>query len=214
MSSDTFLQFAPLIGGGVLFVICLINILRTPGISNANAAVLGLGAVLFSVPTLANFNLETPLIKWSGQVRDQVGVQGAELKRDLADIKLALGALARGAGGPAAAVVPQTISINKPPAEIVLVLYVLEQKFLGLKIQNFLLGRGYAANAVSTDFSEVKSQRREKEGTVRIVYTTKTQGAAQALSSELRSNIFSDNVPLVLSKNDNLTAADLQVQIF
>ena len=214
MSAQDILQFGPLIGGLVLLLIFSINIIRNPGISNANAVVLGLGALICSVPTLGNFAFETPLIKVSGQqIKDQVVIQGAEWKRDLADIKLALDALGKQVGGSTAATVTKTVSITKPPAQLVLIFYVLEQKTLSMKVERFLLQSGYAANSAKTDFSELKSERREKEGTVRIVYASKSQADAQRLSNELKSQL-PEITRLVESKNDNLTAGDLQVQVF
>jgi hypothetical protein len=214
MSIQDLLQFGPLIGGLVLLLICLINIVRSPGISNANAVVLGLGALICSVPALGNFAFETPLIKVSGQrIEDQVLVQGAEFKRYLTDIKVALEVIGKQAGGSAATTVTKTVSVTKPPAKLVLLFYVPEQEDLAMKLEGVLLRGGYAANVKKTNFSELKSDRREREGTVRIVFTSKAESDAQALSSELKGHL-PDITRLVESKNDNLTASDLQVQIF
>ena len=74
-----------------MVLICCVAILRSPGISNAFAVMLALGARLLAMPMLANFNLETPVFKFNGQtLQDQLTTQGAAIKKDLVDIKQAL----------------------------------------------------------------------------------------------------------------------------
>ena len=178
-----------------------------PGISNTNAAVLGLGALLFTVPILVNFNFESPLFKFSGQV----GVQTAELKRELSDIKQVLGAIAKQIGGTAADI--SAAATSKKPAPVVLVIYAPEQKELALKYESYLLASRYAANAIFSDFSELSASGREKEGTVRFLYTERTRQIAEKLETELRAK-FPESTRTVKSQRKTLANADVQIQLF
>ena len=66
MTTDVLIRIAPLIGGGILFLICLVAILRTPTFSNGYAALLVFGALLFVIPTLANFNVKALGVEFQG----------------------------------------------------------------------------------------------------------------------------------------------------
>ena len=49
MTSDTLIKISPIIGGTILIVVCLIAILRNPGMSNTFAILLAFGALLFVI---------------------------------------------------------------------------------------------------------------------------------------------------------------------
>jgi hypothetical protein len=80
-------------------------------------------------------------------------------------------------------------------------------------VQKYLVGEGYAASAIYSDFSELKDDNREKAGTIRIVYKDVSQNIEQKLTKELKQKFSSEMVRLVESLNEN-ASSDLQIQFF
>jgi len=87
------------------------------------------------------------------------------------------------------------------------------QRDLALKVRKYLVGEGYAASAIYSDFSELKDDNREKAGTIRIVYKDVSQNIEQKLTKELKQKFSSEMVRLVESLNEN-ASSDLQIQFF
>ncbi|MEA2975021.1 MAG: hypothetical protein QOF19_541 [Alphaproteobacteria bacterium] len=197
----------PLIAGFAVLAAVFLSIYEKLTISPVAGAVLAFGAFMFLIPALSNFTFKSPGFELSGQL----GVQGAELKLELADIKQSLNALAKQAGGAAASTAAATVSPSKPPAQLVLIFYTANQKNLALKLENYLLHNGYAANAVYTDFAELSD--RQSEGTTRLVYVDATQILAEKFKDELPAR-FPEINHLVTLKKDKLSSADFQIQLF
>jgi hypothetical protein len=80
-------------------------------------------------------------------------------------------------------------------------------------VQKYLVGEGYAASAIFSDFSELKDDNREKSGTIRIVYKDVSQNIEQKLTKELKQKFSSEMIRLVESLNEN-ASSDLQIQFF
>jgi hypothetical protein len=87
------------------------------------------------------------------------------------------------------------------------------QRDLALKVRKYLVGEGYAASAIYSDFSELKDDNREKAGTIRIVYKDVSQNIEQKLTKELKQKFSSEMVRLVESLNEN-ASSDLQIRFF
>src|SRR5664279_388708 len=96
MTADFLIKISPIIGGTILIAVCLIAILRNPGVSNTFAVLLAFGALLFVIPALSIFNFKGLGIEFSGQATtDQVTQQAASINARLEDIKMALADLGR-----------------------------------------------------------------------------------------------------------------------
>jgi hypothetical protein len=202
------MQIGPLIGGAVLLLICGLNIVRNPQIANSNATLLALGALLFAVPTFANFDFSALGIHFSAQkIGDQLNLQGADIKLQLSDIKQAIAAIAKQANVSAPTVAPRTSS-----APAILVFYVEDQQNLASQVQNYLLINGYAANATVTDFSEVKEGARGQPGTARIIYTSGAQTVAQTVLAKLKQQFT--QISWDSAQNNSLSAANMEIKIF
>jgi argininosuccinate lyase len=80
-------------------------------------------------------------------------------------------------------------------------------------VQKYLVGEGYAASAIYSDFSELKDDNREKSGTIRIVYKDVSQNIEQKLTKELKQKFSSEMIRLGESLNEN-ASSDLQIQFF
>lgn len=94
-----------------------------------------------------------------------------------------------------------------------MIIFAANQRDLALKVQKYLVGEGYAASAIYSDFSELKDDNREKAGTIRIVYKDVSQNIEQRLTKELKQKFSSEMVRLVESLNAN-ASSDLQIQFF
>ncbi len=217
------IAIVPLIAGLALFFVCGLAIVKNPAIPNSNVVVLGIGALLCVAPTILTLTVKLPgggeisllrqqIKNQAQQFTGELGGQGAELKREMADIKLALEAIAKQVGGTAAGAVSAAVSSQRPPAKVVLIIYTEDQKTLALRLESYLLGAGYAANAVFSDFSELSESSREKEGTVRFLYTEPTKQLADKLLSELQAKLGIKRA--IESQRKTLAKADVEIQLF
>ncbi len=59
-------------------------------------------------------------------------------------------------------------------------------------MQKYLVGEGYAASAIYSDFSELRDDNREKAGTIRIVYKVVSLNAEQKVTNELKQKFSSE----------------------
>jgi hypothetical protein len=101
---------------------------------------------------------------------------------------------------------------DSSPQSVVLI-FAANQRDFALKVQKYLVGEGYAASAIYSDFSELKDDNREKSGTIRIVYKDVSQNIEQKLTKELKQKFSSEIIRLVESLNEN-ASSDLQIQFF
>ena len=153
MTWEVAMKLAPLMGGAGLLLVCLVNILRSDGISNANAAVLALAGILFTVPYFTNIALKTPFFEWTAEASTKV----AEIKGELARLQDGIDTLLKKAGAPATAPTDRAV---------VLIYYAPDNRKLAQEMEKSLLRKGYSADALMTDFEEVPADRRGKPGTV------------------------------------------------
>jgi hypothetical protein len=199
------IQLGPLIGGAILLLICLVNIIRSPGISNANVVVLGLGALMFAIPTLASFNIDSPVLKISGQVQ----VQGAELKRDLTDIRQMVESLAKASGQTSVAA---SVVGTQNRSSLVFVVYAESKKTLAQQFEKQLLIKGYTANAIFSDFTELSASQKGASGSIQFGYKHNTSSVAKSVKSDLQSQIAGLH-PMADIVNDKLPV-DVQILLF
>jgi hypothetical protein len=95
----------------------------------------------------------------------------------------------------------------------VLLAYSENQKDFARKLGNYLGNNGYDVNATLDDFSGIKVESRERQGTIRIVYKSVAKDAELKLVSLIRSQFTSDMGRLVESQN-NSASVDLQIQLW
>ena len=230
--------FVPLLGGIGLVFTCAQAIIRNPSMSNSHAIVLGVGALLCVAPTLASFTFkgggielalqqqQQQIEKQGAQLKDDLGEQGARLKRDVAELKRRVDALqqqqqrtnvAAAGPGPLAAPVPVPAPAPSPPSVsrdgVVLIFYSQARKDLALKMEDYLLRKGYSANAAFTDFSEVSAANRGADGTGTIMYMTAKQSLADDIKKDLRTR-FADAGSFTDQVATKLSASDVQIRLF
>jgi hypothetical protein len=176
MTSDVLIKIAPLIGGGVLLAICLVAILRSPTFSNSYAALLLFGALLFVIPTLANFNFKALGVEFQGATTGQVTEQAAGIKAQLEDIKTAIVDLGKRVAPAAAAPPPPSAEYGTNRNSTVVVVYSVDPKtkILAKQMEDQLLKKGYQATSIFSDYSELSDARKGSPGSVRFVYTDQT----------------------------------------
>ena len=209
-TGSAFVTIVPLVAGLLLLATCAIIMFRNPTISNTHAAVLGVGALLCVAPTLATLNLKAPGIELSTAVRQQVGEQGAEIKRDLAYVREQIDVLLKKSG----ATVPVAAPVDKANGQTtILILYNEARKPLAKNVEEFLLRKGYGANAIYTDFTELPSGARLANGAVSIVYATQQTELANKIKQELLTK-FSDLASLTDTVLPKVGAGDVQLRLF
>jgi hypothetical protein len=219
MSWDTLISIGPMIGGAVLLAICLVSILRNPGVSNTYAVLLGFGALLFAVPIFADFSFKGGAFEVSARVatRQAVANQGAEIKGILADLKTELDHVDQGivtlARVSNVALPSRTADRdNNRKSTVVIVYSDAEQKKLAFEIERDLLQKGYAANSIYSDFAELPTSKKGPAGSMEFVYTAATRTVANAVREALpqearRLTVVPDDV------RDKM-AADVEILLF
>lgn len=215
MTADILIKFGPMLGGAVLLLICALNIFRNPTISNAQIILMLFGALLFAIPTLTNFNLKGAGFELSGQTAlGQVTTQGAEIKQELTQIRQGIEALAKSSAPASAAVTAAANDAAKNKGSLVFIIYSQGQKSLAQAIENTLLRKGFSANSVFTDYTELDDSLKGQPGQARFVYTEATKPIANTLKTELNSvlpsaRLLPDRVVPRISGS-----ADVQIQLF
>ena len=173
----------PLLAGLSLVGVLARRIFNSPDIPNGAAIVLGVAALLCVAPTILNLAIKLPggteisLVK--DELKDQIKNQGQQIKNDVgsqgADVKASIVALSKRvdalekAAGPAVAA-----TAGSPPdivnsGKVVVILYADGRKDLATQMEVYLLQKGYSANAVYTDFTELADANRLPSGTVAFV---------------------------------------------
>ena len=147
----------PLLAGLGLIAALARGILNNPGVSNSNAIVLGIAALLCVAPTVLNLAIKLPggteislvreqLQTQTQQIKNDFGEQGASVRGQIEALRKRVDALEKGKS--AAATPAAQPPVNANSGKVVVVLYVADQKDLALQMQNYLLQQGYSANAV------------------------------------------------------------------
>jgi len=215
----------PLLGGIGLVFVCAQAIARNPNMSTSYAYVLGIAALMCVAPTLASLTLKLPggvelsalqqqIEQQNAQIKGNLGEQGADIKRQLRELRQRIDSLQRN-------VSPSTSAAAAPPEpgrptnkeSVVVIFYAQPRKDLALKIEDELLRQGFSANAVYTDFSEIAANTRGPEGTATLVYTQQKQAMADEIKQVLKTK-FADAGRLADQIAPKLSGADVQVRLF
>jgi hypothetical protein len=173
----------PLLAGLSLVGVLARGIFNNPNIPNGAAIVLGVAALLCVAPTVLNLAIKLPggteitLVK--DELKDQIKTQGQQIKNDVgsqgADVKASIVALGKRVdalekvAGPAVGA-----AADKPPdavnkGKVVVILYADGRKDLAMQMEVYLLQKGYSANAIYTDFTELADASRLPSGMVAFV---------------------------------------------
>lgn len=215
----------PLLAGLGLIVAMARGILNNPGVPNINAMVLGIAALLCVAPTVLNLAITLPggttislvreeLQSQTRQIKSDFGEQGAYVKRELADLRRRIEVLEKGksptVATPDAAQPGGADSANN--GKVVVVLYYTN-KDLAQQIQDYLLQRGYSANAVYTDFSELGDGNRLPAGTVAFVSTASSAALRAEVEKILRTK-FTQLQNVTDSTSSKMVGTSVQVRLF
>jgi hypothetical protein len=217
MTSDTLIKISPIIGGTILIVVCLIAILRNPGMSNTFAILLAFGALLFVIPELSIFNFKGLGVEFSGQAATtgQVTEQAAAINARLEDIKAGLADIEKRvapAAGTVAATQSPEYQANRDSTVVVVYSDVPKARRLAKQLENDLLKRGYQATSVFSDYSELAAADKGKQGSVRFVFTDATTTVAGSVKQILMPDIT--GLSVLPDQVKTQMSADLQVLLF
>jgi hypothetical protein len=212
MTTDVLIKLAPLIGGGILLVICLIGIMRSPAVPNVYAGLLAFGALLFVIPTLSNFNFQGLGIEFQGATTGQVTEQAAGIKAQLEDIKTAIADLGKRVAPAAAAPPPPSPDYGKNRSSTVIVVYTTDPKtkVIAKQMEDNLLKKGYQATSIFSDYSELSDAKKGPSGSVRFVYTDQT------LANSVKQLLRPETSGLAMLADDprQQMSGDVQVLLF
>ena len=159
--NSTLIVVIPLLAGLVLIGSVAVILVRNPALTSSHWGIIIVGALLCVAPTLATLNLKAPGIEVIAAVKQvgetqttQLAAQGAKLNRDLTDLQKQVDQLSKKAGV-SAPTTAEAESQQKTRRTTILIFYVETKKPLAINIEQYLLDKGYTANAVMTDFSEL-----------------------------------------------------------
>jgi hypothetical protein len=210
----------PLVGGLILIGVLARGIFNNPNIPNGTAIVLGVAALLCVAPTVVNLVIkfgdgtEISLVKQqikdqSEQVKNDVGSQGADVKGQIAALGRRVDALEKAAGAALATKPPD--SGNK--GKVVVILYADDRKDLATRMEVYLLQKGYSANAIYTDFTELSDANRLSAGTVAFVSSESDSSLRNEVEKDLRAK-FKEVQKVVDATAPKLAATAIQVRLF
>jgi hypothetical protein len=212
MTTDVLIKIAPLIGGGILLIICLIGIMRSPAIPNIYAGLLAFGALLFVIPTLSNFNFHGLGIEFQGATTGLVTEQAAGIKAQLEDIKTSIADLGKRIAPAAAAPAAPSAEYGKNRSSTVIVVYTTDPKTktIAKQMEDDLLKRGYQATSLFSDYSELADSKKGPSGSVRFVYTD------PALATPVKLMLRPETSGLTVLADDQRAqmSGDVQVLLF
>ncbi|MFB9263351.1 hypothetical protein ACFFWD_09240 [Bradyrhizobium erythrophlei] len=208
----------PLLAGLCLIGVLARGIFNNPNVPNGNAIVLGVAALLCVAPTILNLAVKLPGGTEISLVREQlqsqtqqIGEQGADVRRQIVALRKRVDALEKGAGAAVTPAEKQQIDANKN--KVVVVLYTADRKDLASQMQDYLLQQGYSANAVYTDFTELSDANRLPSGTVAFVSGESDSSLRNEVEKVLRAK-FPQVQKVVDASAPKLASTAVQVRLF
>jgi hypothetical protein len=219
---DGLIVVVPLLAGLALIAVCARGIFNNPSVPNSNAIVLGVAALLCVAPTVLNLAVKLPgggeisLVKQqikdqTQQIKTDVGEQGADVKGQIESLRRRVDILEKsGAAGAAPAVKPQDTA-NKD--KVVVVLYADGRKDLATQIELYLLQKGYSANAIYTDFTELAEANRLPAGSVALVSSETDSSLRNEVEKVLRMK-FPVMQKVIDASSPKLATTAVQVRLF
>lgn len=213
-SVDFWIRIGPLIGGGILMLICGAAIWRSPQVSNLFVGLLAFAALLFVIPALAFFNFEGWGFKLSGQaaISGQITDQAGAINARLEDIKAAIADLAKKAAPAAPPLPPPSPEFLANRSTTVVVVYSDDPKMKALakQMENDLLKKGYQATSIYSDYSELSEVRKGQSGSIQYMFKS------QAKADPVKQLLGPDTSGLTVLPDDKRSqmTADVQVLLF
>ena len=219
---DSLIVIVPLLAGLALIGVCARGIFTNPNVPNSSAAVLGVAALLCVAPTVLNLTAKLPggteisLVKdqlkdQTQQIKSDVGEQGANVKRQIEALRKRVDNLEKAVGGAVAAADKQPPSVNAD--KVVVILYADGRKDLATQIELYLLQKGYSANAIYTDFTELADAKRLPAGTVAFVSSETDSTLRNDVEKVLRQQ-FPQVQNIVDASAPKLASTAIQIRLF
>jgi hypothetical protein len=226
--SDTYLNalivIVPLLGGLGLLFVCGRTIFANPNLPNSHLAVLAVAALLCVAPTILNLVIKLPggteisLLKKQVEAQDQqikaqsqqlktdVGEQGAKLKSELQEIKQQVATAQKGT-----AAQPSAVPANS--GKVVVIFWANGRDDLAKKVEAYLLQKGYSANTVYTDFSELPDSAKSPPGTINFVSTEQDESLKNEVENLLRGK-FPEFQRVSDTRTPRLSKQGIQIRLF
>jgi hypothetical protein len=219
---DGLIIIVPLLAGLALIGVIVLGMFKNPSVSNSNATMLGVAALLCVAPTILNLTAKLPggteitLVKdqlkdQAQQIKNDVGTQGADIRGQIVALGKRIEVLEKGTAAAPPPAEKQQYDSNR--AKTVVVLYADGRKELATQMQDYLLQRGYNASAVYTDFTELSEANRQQAGTVAFVSSETDATLRNEVEKALRSK-FPQVQKVVDASAPKLASNAVQVRLF
>ncbi len=221
---DDLIVIVPLVAGLVLVGVSALGIFRNPSGSNASMVVLGVAALLCIAPTVLNLVVKLPgggeislvreqLINQAQQLKADVGEQGADMKGQLETLRKRVDHLERRVGTVATAAPAADSQPAANKEKVVVILYAQDRKDLATQMEGYLLQKGYSANSVYTDFTELAEANRLPQGSVAFVSSETDSSARNEVEKTLRAK-FPEVQKVTDMSSSKLASTAVQVRLF
>jgi hypothetical protein len=218
----------PLLAGLSLVGVLARGIFNNPNIPNGAAIVLGVAALLCVAPTILNLAIKLPggteitLVK--DELKDQIQSQGQQIKNDVgsqgADVKASIVALGKRVdalekvAGPAVGASADRQPDAANNGKVVVILYADGRKDLATQMEVYLLQKGYSANAIYTDFTELADANRLPSGTVAFVSADSDVSLRNEVQQVLVAKFPAVKPKVAEATAPKLTNTAVQVRLF
>jgi len=218
---DALVIHVPLAAGLALIFVCARRFFATSEITRSNVAVLGVGALLCVAPTVLNLVIKFPgggeisLIKkqiqiQSQQIKSDVGEQGAQLKSQIVEIKQQVAAAQKGTEIRPASLIAEN---KQNKGKVVVIFWSDGREKLAVKIEDYLLEKGYSANRIYTDFTELPDSARGPKGSISFVATEQDQHLQDEVENVLRKK-FPEFTKVTETRAPKLHKLGIQIRLF
>jgi hypothetical protein len=212
----------PLLAGLSLIGVLARGIFNNPNVPNSNAIVLGVAALLCVAPTVLNLAVKLPggteislvreqLKTQAQQIKADVGEQGADVKGQIDALRKRVDVLEKGTSAAVPPVEQRQYDANKN--KVVVVLYAADRKDLAMQMEAYLLQKGYSANSIYTDFTELSEANRLPPGTVAFVSSETDSSLRNEVEKILRTK-FPQVQKVVDASAPKLASTAVQVRLF
>jgi hypothetical protein len=202
----------PIVLGAIIVIAVCYKVFTDPAVNNYIGYAFVVAVLLCALPTLQTFSYKGQLGEISGQMKNAVAGQGADLGSDISALSKKVDAIITklNAGGEVQKEISPEYKENKKYD--VRVYYAKGVGELAGEVRDFLLSSGYKSSMAYTDFAELASSP-PPPGSAQLVFTSASSGLVTTLRNKLKQK-FPQLKKIDDRIIDNLNSGDIQVHLF
>jgi hypothetical protein len=201
----------PIVLGALIVVAVCYKVFTDPTVNNYIGYAFVVAVALCALPTLQTFSYKGQLGEISGQMKNAVAGQGADLGSDISALSKKVDAIITklNAGVEVQKEISPEYKDNKKYD--IRVYYAKGVGELAGEVRDFLLNSGYKSSMAYTDFAELASP--PSSGSAQLVFTTASSGLVTTLRTKLKQK-FPQLKKIDDRIVDNMNSGDVQVHLF